>query len=232
MAHICVLGIELCLILHHTAVGRHIGEEHEGQTALEETSTTTELQCLVAKNVVGETNTRRKNNLCCRPLTCVDALSIIVEVVNGLVCHQVAIIEDECIETDTACELQTICCIPLILQVDTKLAILHLSSRIGLAIITVCKTNHLRSFSIDEIVNTVVAIITSTVTHIGVISHLVLKSDTSHKLVVAHIVCHIVLNVPYSVVYGIVVCEELISESHIVIGVTRTIEDVDEWELG
>ena len=231
LAHICVLSIELSLILHHTAVGRHIGEEHEGQTALEETSTTTELQSLVAKNVVCKTDTRRKNNLCCRPLTSINTLTIIIEILNGIVCHKVAIVEDKCVETDTSCKFQTFSGVPFILQVDTKLAILHLGSRIGLTIITVCKTNHLRSFTIDEIINTVVAIITSTVTHIGVISHLVLKSDTSHKLVVAHIVCHVILHIPYSIVNCIVVCEELITESHIVVDVARTVENINEWEL-
>ena len=158
-------------------------------------------------------------------------LSIIIKFLDGIVCHQVTIVEYECIKTDTTSELQTLSCVPLILKIDTKLAILHACCWIALAVITVCKTNDLRSSTIDEVINAIVTIITSTISHISIVSHLMLKSDTSHKFVVTHIVCHIILNVPYGIVHGVIICEELISKSHIVVDVTRTIENVDEWEL-
>ena len=52
------LGIELCLILHQTAVGRHVGEEYEGQTTREEARTATDFEALVAEHVVGEAHAR------------------------------------------------------------------------------------------------------------------------------------------------------------------------------
>ena len=55
----CILGIDLRLILNHTAIGRHIGKEYQRQTSGEQTATTTQLQSIVAKYIPTETYTRR-----------------------------------------------------------------------------------------------------------------------------------------------------------------------------
>ena len=52
-----VLAVDLCLVLYHTRVGGHVGEEHQGQTAGEEACAAAQLQCLVAQNIPVEAHT-------------------------------------------------------------------------------------------------------------------------------------------------------------------------------
>ena len=55
-----------------------------------------------------------------------------------------------------------------------------------------------------------------------------LEADTSHNLMGTSIISYIVLNVPNSVVNSVVPCEQLITQSDVVVIV---LSDIDEWEL-
>ena len=237
----CLGCIQLCLILYHTRVGWQVGEEYQWQTALEETSTTTELQCLVTKYIIYETDTRRNSQRAVWPLTRVDVTTIIVEIEDGIVSHQVRIVEEQTIQTKTISQLELRSHLPFILSVDTSLVILYAGSRIVVATITISQTYNLWDTTIQEVVEALVTIVTSTITLISIVSHLVLIVETGDDLVLTEIVSYIVLNIPYSIVYGIVPGKQLITQSHIVVGtisiscsintLLSTIKDIDEWEL-
>ena len=108
---------------------------------------------------------------------------------------------------------------------------LHACSRIGLSVITIGEADYLRSFSVDEIVNARISVVTCTISHIGVVSHLVLVVETHRELVVTLVVNEVVLHIEHSVVNGIVVGEELKSESHVLGVSTGTVLDINEREL-
>ena len=55
-----------------------------------------------------------------------------------------------------------------------------------------------------------------------------LECYTSHNLVSTHIIGYVILDVPDGVVNGVVPCEKLITQSHVVIAI---LSDIDEWEL-
>ena len=204
-------GTELCLILHHTAVGGQVGEEHEGQTAREETRTTTHLERLVAKDVVVETYTGRDGDVAAGPLAGVDLAAVVVEFLDGSVGEQVVVVEEDTVETDTCRHFQTVGGVPLILHIGTQLVELHTGSGLGLIAVAVGETNHLGSGLVEEVIDALVAVIAGTVAHIGIVGHLVLIAQTTHQLVVAVVVGHVILHVPNRVVNGIVVGEELIA---------------------
>ena len=92
---------------------------------------------------------------------------------------------------------------------------LHACSRIGLSVITIGEADYLRSGSVDEIVNARISVVTCTIPHISVVSHLVLIVETHSELVVTLVVNEVVLYIEHSVVYCIVVGEEFKSESHV-----------------
>ena len=165
-------------------------------------------------------------------------ITVIVEVIDSLIGHQVFIVEEQTVETQTIGELQVVEDVPVILQIETELIELYTSSRIRLTIVTVGQSHDLRC-AVEErsriqdtvhphIVGSIVAIVTSTVTHIHIVGHLVLKADTGSQLMRIHIISHIVLNVPDRIVDSVVVGKQLITQSHVVIAALR---DIDEWEL-
>ena len=165
-------------------------------------------------------------------------ITVIVEVIDSLIGHQVFIVEEQTVETQTIGELQVVEDVPVILQIETELIELYTSSRISLAIVTVGQSHDLRC-AVEErsriqdavhphIVGSIVAIVTSTVTHIHIVGHLVLKADTGSQLMRIHIISHIVLNVPDRIVDSVVVGKQLITQSHVVVAALR---DIDEWEL-
>ena len=55
-----------------------------------------------------------------------------------------------------------------------------------------------------------------------------LETDTSHNLMGTSIIGYIVLDVPNSVVNSVVPCEQLITQSDVVVIV---LSDINEWEL-
>ncbi len=108
---------------------------------------------------------------------------------------------------------------------------LHSGCRILLSVVTIGEADNLRSRSVDEVIHALVAVITCSVSHIGIVSHLILIAQTPSNLVIAHIICKVVLHIGDGVVDSIVPCEKFISESHIGGGGTGAVEYVDEREL-
>ena len=78
---------------------------------------------------------------------------IVVEIKDGFVGHQVAVVEEQTVETNTVGQFEVLGRVPVILSVKTQLAELHAGGRILLTVITVSEADNLRSGSIDEIVN-------------------------------------------------------------------------------
>ena len=165
-------------------------------------------------------------------------LAVVVEVINSLISHQVAIIEEQSINTQTIGQLKVINDVPVVLQIDTEFIKLHTGSRLRLTVITVSEGHDLR-IAVEEQcriqhvvlphgIGSIETVITCTITHIHVVCHLILITDTGSDLVVLHVVSHIVLDVPDGVVNGIVPGKQLIAERHIVVAVLRDI-DMGEW---
>ena len=97
--------VDLCLILNHTRVSRHVCEEYQWQTTCEETCTTTNLKALITKYIPCETYTWRKSDTVLRPLTCINVATIVVELIDSIVSHEVTIVEEETIKTKTVSKL-------------------------------------------------------------------------------------------------------------------------------
>ena len=186
---------------------------------MEKSRTSTQFEALVAKDVPVETYSWRNSETRVWPFACIDATTIVVNVEHCIVCHQVAIVEEQSVESDTGSEFELFGSVPLVLHVNAQFVEGHAGCRARLAIVAIGKTNYLRCGTIDEVVNTVVAVVTCTVTHILVVCHLVLIAQASHEFVLAEIECHVVLHVPYSVVYGVVISEELIAKCYVVVSV-------------
>ena len=226
-------GIPDTLILHHVGVGRHVGEEHEGQTAREEARTTTHLQRLVAEYVPSEAETRREGDAVRRPLASVDVLTVVTVVVDGLVGHQVVVVEEQTIETQTIGQFQIVEDVPVVLHIEAQFVELYAGSRIGLAVVTVGQGHDLRLAAKEQggvqyavlphIVCSVEAVVTRTITHIHVVCHLVLETDTGSNLVRIHIIGGIILDVPDGVVHSVVPGKQFIAEGHVDIIVLRDI---------
>ena len=162
---------------------------------------------------------------------------IIAELVDRGVGHQVAVVEEQAVQTHAGGELELVGDVPLILAVDTGLVELHAGSRLLLAVVAVGEVDNLGSGAVQEVAHGVVAVVTGTVTHILVVRHLVLEVHATGDLVVAHIVSEVVLDVGHGVVHGVVPGEELIAQGHIVVGPDAVlhqvaVKDVDERELG
>ena len=156
---------------------------------------------------------------------------IVVNGLDGIVGRKVGIREEEAVETEAVGEFEPLGSIPLVLRIDTCLVELHACSRIGLSVITIGEADYLRSGSVDEIVNARISVVTCTIPHISVVSHLVLIVETHSELVVTLVVNEVILHIEHSVVNGIVVGEELKSESHVLGVSTGTVLDINEREL-
>ena len=228
----------MSLILYQTAVGGHIGEEYQGQTTREQTRATTKPEHLVAEHIPVKTDTRLNDQVAVGPLAGVDVtyvaiIIIIVEGKNSVVGDQVTVIEEQTIETQTVGQLEALGHVPLVLGIDTGLVELHAGSRLGLATVTVGQANNLGGSAVDEVINTVVAVVTRTIAHVLVIGHLVLKRETTHDLVVTIVPGNVVTQVPNGVVYSVVPGKQLVTQSHVVVLVAVGIghRDVDEGEL-
>ena len=138
--------------------------------------------------------------------------SVEVEVVHLLVGRKVIVIEEETIETDTVSKLEVIIYRPVILSVNTCSVESYTGSRVLLTIITISHADYLRSCSVQEVIEASVTVVTCTVSHVCVVSHLILIAQTTDNLVVAEIVGKVILKIEHVVVHTIVPCEELITE--------------------
>ncbi len=214
--------------MHHTTVCRHIGEEHQRQTAGEQTRTATELQTLVTEDVPSKADTWRNDKTCVRPFAGIDMSAIVVQFVYCIVSHQVTVVEEQTIETQTVSKFEFLTDVPLILSIDTNLVELHTCSRLGLAVVTVSKVDDFRSSTAKEVIETCITIVTGTVTHIHIVSHLVFESHTAGNLMVGSIISDIILEVINRVVNRIVPREQFITKRDVALVV---LEDINEREL-
>jgi hypothetical protein len=156
----------------------------------------------------------------------------IVKIVYSIVTNEVLVVEEETVETETVSKLEVIVYAPLILSIDTSLVESYTCCRVSLTVITVSKTYNLRSCTVEEVIKASVTIVTCTVSHVRVVSHLVLIVDTSCELVVTSVVSEVILDRDVSVVNTVVPCEELVSESDVRKNcATVVVTDVDEWEV-
>ena len=87
-------------------------------------------------------------------MTDIIVLIIVVKSEDGVVGHQIAVVEEETIKTDTVGQLEVVGRIPVILCINAQLVELNTSGRILLTVITIGKTDHLRSRATDEVINT------------------------------------------------------------------------------
>ena len=165
--------------------------------------------------------------------------TIIIECFNSIVGQQVTVVEEQTVDTQTVGQFELVRDVPLILSINTRAVELNTCSRFGLTIVTIGQTEDLwcaieQSSRINDttnihIIGQVVTIVTRTITHILVVGHLMLEGHTGHNLMRAHVIGHVILDVPDSVMNGIVPCEQLVTESHVVITVTC---NINEGELG
>ena len=153
-------------------------------------------------------------------MTNVAVIVIIVKGQDGVVGDQVTVVEEQTVEAKTVGQLEVLGHVPLVLSIDTGLVELHAGSRLGLVAVSVGQADNLGSGTVDKVVNAVVAVVTRTITHVLVVGHLVLEAQTAHDLVVTIVPGHVVTQVPDGVVNGVVPGKELITQSHIVVGVT------------
>ena len=164
--------------------------------------------------------------------------SVIVKVVDGLICHQVLVVEEETIDAQAVSELQFVVNVPFVLSINAKFIELYASSRLRLTIIAIGQGNNLRSaikqhLCIEDAIlphslSSVEAIVASTITHIHIVSHLMLIAYTSHNLMIVTIIGHIILDIPDGVMNGIVPGEQLIAQRDIVVVIFRNIDE-REW---
>ena len=164
-------------------------------------------------------------------------LRIEIQGVDGVVGQQVAVVEEQAVQTDAGGQLEAVVDVPLVLAVDAGLVELHAGGRLLLAVVAVGEVDDLRGGTCEEVAHGIVAVVTGTIAHVLVVSHLVLEAGTCGDLVVAHVVGQVVLDVGHGVVHGVVPGEELIAEGHVDVrrGAFLTdvaVEDVDVRELG
>ena len=163
-------------------------------------------------------------------LLVVVSLRIVSQSLDGGIGHKVTIVEEQAVNTGTVSKLELVSGVPLVLDIDSELVETDTGSGLELTVVTVSKVDDLRSGTCQEVIEAAVTVVTGTVTHVLVVSHLVLVVDTTHDLVVAFIPGQVVLDVVVDLIDGVVPGEELITESHVVV-LLGVVKDVDEGEL-
>ena len=165
-------------------------------------------------------------------------LAVVVEVVDGLIGHQVAVVKEQTVEAQAIGQLQVVEDVPVVLSIEAQLVELYAGGRISLTIVSIGERNDLwraveqqlrvEREAIPHIIGSIETIVARTITHIHIISHLMLERHTGGQLVRIHIVSHVILDIPDGVVDGIVPSEQLITKRQVVV---LGISDIDEWEF-
>ena len=130
-------GVELCVHLHHTRVAGHVGEEHERQTASEQTGAAAETKRVVAEYIPSEAYTRREAEVGIGPLAGVDMATVVVEGFDGVVGHQVTVVVSKQVEAETISQLEVLCGLPLVLSVESEVVAVDTCGRLALAVVAV-----------------------------------------------------------------------------------------------
>jgi len=160
-------------------------------------------------------------------VTDISVVIIIVKRKNCIVGNNVCIIEEQTVKTETIAQLEVIIYVPVVLCIKTGLVETYPGCWLLLTVVTISKSHYFRSCAIDEVIYAVVSVITCTITHINVVSHLILCAQTEYYLMVTCIISEVILECCYSIVNTIVQGKELISERKVIVTVLL---DVDEWE--
>ena len=202
-------------VLHHTRAGGHVGEEHEGQTAGEETGTAAHGERLVAEDIPVEAQTGRHLDAGVGPLAGIHTATVEVDVVDGIVAHDVVVVVGDIVEADAARNLQIAQGVPLILHIEAILVAVHLGSGILVAEIAVGEGHRLRGCAAEEIVERAVAVVAGTVAHVGVEGHLVLEVETGGEFVGTQVVGEVFVDGKHLVLHSVFPGEELIAEAHV-----------------
>ena len=158
--------------------------------------------------------------------------SAVVEIVDGFVGHEVSIVKEESVKTQSIGKLEVLGGVPLVLCIDAGLVEGYSCLGVVVASIAVGQAYHLGCSSVDEVIHAAIAVVAGTVTHVLVVGHLVLVGYSAGDLMTAGGVDELVLEVEDIVVHGIVVAEQLVAQRHILGVGVRAVLDVDEGELG
>ena len=138
--------------------------------------------------------------------------SVIVQVVDSLIGHQVAVYEEESIQTKAVGEFEPLCGVPFILCIDASLVEGYPCSWFCLTTVSIGKAHHFGSGSVDEVIHTAVSVIACTVAHVLVVGHLVLIGHSASNLVTSHRVDEFVLDIEDVVMYSIVVGKQFVTQ--------------------
>ena len=149
--------------------------------------------------------------------------AVVVEIVDGVVAHQVAIVEEQTIETHTISEFQLVVYLPFVLSIDAQGVELHARGGILFTVVTIGEADDFGCGTREEVVDAGITIIARSVAHIGVVGHLMFELHAGCDFVVAGEIGHIVLDVPNLVVHRIVVGKEFFAERHVVAGGARSV---------
>ena len=211
-------------VLDHTCVGRHVGEVHQRETALEDTGTAAHLQALVAEYVIDETDTRVDLDLGGGPLAGVDIDGVAVsifEVVgkDRLVGSDVGFVEEDGVEADTCSHLKIVIDSPFVLSVSAQLVEGNLCVRVEVSVPAIGDGEGFRRTvqHIDDVclIGPRITIVHRTVTHVRVVCELVFVVHTGGDLVSAHGVDQVVLDGHDVVVHTVIPGEEFVTEGHV-----------------
>ena len=122
--------------LNHSCTLRHVGEEHQRETALEQTGATANDEALVFHYVPVETYAWRELNAGVGIASGVDVLTTEVKCLDCVVGKDGAVVECKHVGANTVGELEVARYRPLILQISTNLAVCNLSARVRVTVVT------------------------------------------------------------------------------------------------
>ena len=106
----------------------------------------------------------------------------------------------------------------------------HAGGRILVTVVTIGQVDGLRSRTVQEVLQGVIAVVTGTITHIRVVSQLIFVAGARSNLVVASKVGHVILDQENAVVDSVLPGEEFITHGHVRSDRARAIKDVNEGE--
>ena len=220
--------------LDHTGILRHVREEHERETALEQAGTAADDDALVTIDIPVEAHARGNLDAGLGPHAGIDALAAEADGLDGVVGHQVLVVEGEHVGTEAVGELEVAGELPFILHIGAVLVVVDSAGRVGDTVVTVGVDEAQGQVTLEEVLGAGEAVVTGTVTHVGVVSHLVLVGGASGKSVGTQVEGQVVLHVENRVLHTVVVGEELVTEGGIrdeVAGAVVTVgHDVDVRE--
>ena len=220
--------------LDDTGVGRHVGEEHQRDTAGEEAGAAADLQALVPEDVPGEAQTGAHLDAGLGPFAGVHVLAAEVELVGRVVGHDVLVVEGQVVQTQAGGELDAVVHGPFILDIGADLGETHFRGRIFVPVEAPVEGHLDRGVARHEVAHAGEPEHAGTVAHVGVQGHLGLHAGAGGHLVGAQVQGDVVLDVQHRVLDLVPVGEQLGTEVHVrlvgVVGTEVAGEDFHERE--